>query len=918
MSAVVALLNGSGQLGDPASSSGVWVANVLTVPYPRGVSYGSSNNIALLAMIPVNIGPPYELNGITATYAGLPCSVVFVPANRSWSNGIYGANNAVGTIAVLCCIPNGSVFVGSDLVITAPPGRSVYASIVSGAFALFQNVSPLGDLGTADYVNASIQSPNPWSMTSGPTTATTDDLLVSFAQVATTFTGLLTAVTTVPAFTSDTISCVGAGNEGFVAYRSVSATESDTVVWTSTNGGDVLTAEESWGFTFRVPSNDAPPSCDPNWSSVSLLVTMNGPNGSNTFTDLSPLANPVTAANGAQISTSEQRFSSGSLNLANTSFPPSQYVSVPVTSGSPLDLLHSANADWTVEGWFWLDSTHPGNVQIIIGGTPVTYNPGYLQVYGFNTGSNTYGFAVQANGIPWTGIGGSPGNLAPDQWNHIAIVRYADHGYLYINGVNQGGSPPLWNDALVPALTPGAVIGFGPQPGGGGSSGTGFLQDWRVTSGLARYTANFAPPVAEYPAIACNVTVPDLTGLTLAAGEALLIADSLTVGTISTGSGGSPGLIYAQSPVGGTVVAPFTAVNITWNPGETVPNLYNLSPAAATIALAAVGLVLDPTFSYQTDALVIAGNIDAQLPLAGSIVATGSAVSVTLSTGPGGAIVPDIIGLDEADAIAAILHEGLIVGTIDSRINPVVSAGLVGYQSPEGGIHVAQGSIVSFSLSLGANATPPYTLVQSDFTWEETVISQYENSPVLLQLVENMDAYVNPGANVQAFYDFVWNVDTAQGFGLDVWGKIVNVSRLLHIPNSDRDVGFQDGSHVGPGPGWDVEPFGGAPGDPAGGMGIWNLGPGATQTYILPDVAYRRLIFVKALANIVATTVPALNQLLQNLFAGRGNVYVTNGLNMTMVIVFADFDPTPVELAILQQSGAFPIPPGVSFTITSP
>ena len=84
---------------------------------------------------------------------------------------------------------------------------------------------------------------------------------------------------------------------------------------------------------------------------------------------------------------------------------------------------------------------------------------------------------------------------------------------------------------------------------------------------------------------------------------------------------------------------------------------------------------------------------------------------------------------------------------------------------------------------------------------EQTIISQYANSPVLMQLIQNMNEYLDPQANIQAFYDNIWNVQTAIGYGLDVWGKIVGVSRQLSVPQSDF-FGFSQG---------DLQPFGQAP-----------------------------------------------------------------------------------------------------------
>ncbi|MCP8713130.1 DUF2612 domain-containing protein, partial [Streptomyces sp. AC04842] len=84
----------------------------------------------------------------------------------------------------------------------------------------------------------------------------------------------------------------------------------------------------------------------------------------------------------------------------------------------------------------------------------------------------------------------------------------------------------------------------------------------------------------------------------------------------------------------------------------------------------------------------------------------------------------------------------------------------------------------------------------------------------------------------------------------------------------------------------------------------------ATQTYRLSDEAYRKLILVKALANISDCTSPSLNRLLSNLFAGRGRCYVSDTGNMEFRYVF-EFALEPYEIAILTQSGVIPKPAAV-------
>ena len=177
---------------------------------------------------------------------------------------------------------------------------------------------------------------------------------------------------------------------------------------------------------------------------------------------------------------------------------------------------------------------------------------------------------------------------------------------------------------------------------------------------------------------------------------------------------------------------------------------------------------------------------------------------------------------------------------------------------------------------------------------EATIISQYGNSTRLIQLITNFNQYVDQRANFDAFYNLVWNVDTAKGWGLDVWGRIVGVRRELQIDPSLVYFGFDTG--VG-----DTAPFGSAP---------FYDGVPATSTYILEDDAYRVLILAKALSNISSMTASALNQLLQNLFPDRGRCYVNDLGGMKMRYTF-EFLLEPFEIAVMTSSGVLPHGAGV-------
>jgi hypothetical protein len=180
---------------------------------------------------------------------------------------------------------------------------------------------------------------------------------------------------------------------------------------------------------------------------------------------------------------------------------------------------------------------------------------------------------------------------------------------------------------------------------------------------------------------------------------------------------------------------------------------------------------------------------------------------------------------------------------------------------------------------------------------KRTIVSQYANSPTMRRLIENMDAYIDPRADIDAFYSYVWNVETAQGFGLDIWGRIVGIGRYLQIPAPGMYFGFRGMTDA-------ATPFGQAP---------FYGGTNATDSYALSDDAYRTLILAKALSNISAATAPAMNQLLRNVFPGV-RCYVSDLGNMMMRYTFETV-LTPLQFAIVTQSGIMLRPAGVYCTM---
>lgn len=186
----------------------------------------------------------------------------------------------------------------------------------------------------------------------------------------------------------------------------------------------------------------------------------------------------------------------------------------------------------------------------------------------------------------------------------------------------------------------------------------------------------------------------------------------------------------------------------------------------------------------------------------------------------------------------------------------------------------------------------------------DTILTQYADSPKLKSLIYSFNQAVGIEDFIDNFYDMAWNIQTAQTYGLDVWGKIVVVSRQLTVTENQIYFGFNEATSDPPVVD-DPQPFNQAP---------FYSGEVLTSTVTLTNDIYRKLIMLKAAANISDCTIPNLNKLLQYMFSEQGRCYVRVDGPMTMSYVF-EFSLSTAELAIVQSSGALPAPAGVTVNI---
>jgi Protein of unknown function (DUF2612) len=184
----------------------------------------------------------------------------------------------------------------------------------------------------------------------------------------------------------------------------------------------------------------------------------------------------------------------------------------------------------------------------------------------------------------------------------------------------------------------------------------------------------------------------------------------------------------------------------------------------------------------------------------------------------------------------------------------------------------------------------------------ETELVQYAAGPRITALIAYVNQWYDPTALLDDWYSKMWNVATAVGYGLDVWGRIVGVTRVLQVAPT-KYWGYAEATTLS------ADPYGQSP---------FYSGEPTTSNFALSDDAFRLLIMAKAALNITDGSIPAINAILMALFPNRGNAWVGDGLNMTLTYNFAFTPPlTQVEQAIVGQSGVLPRPPGVSASIVA-
>jgi eukaryotic-like serine/threonine-protein kinase len=224
---------------------------------------------------------------------------------------------------------------------------------------------------------------------------------------------------------------------------------------------------------------------------------------------------------------------------------------------------------------------------------------------------------------------------------------------------------------------------------------------------LAGIAAAYAFSRDDDDGTAATAAVPDVVGLRTDEATRRLVADGFRAQVARSPSERPRGVVIRQRPVAGTTLDRGETVTLVASQGPQtveIPDLVGLPLTQAFRRLEAAELrpQAKRVFSPRPR-----GRVIRQQPPAGDEVERDTVVLLTASRGPGRVAVPNIVGLDQSQAVARLEAAGLKADV--ARVPAADPAGTVVAQNPTSGMQVARGSAVRVNVSRGTSATTTAT-----------------------------------------------------------------------------------------------------------------------------------------------------------------------------------------------------------------
>lgn len=220
---------------------------------------------------------------------------------------------------------------------------------------------------------------------------------------------------------------------------------------------------------------------DPYWSNVVALLHFDGADGATSIVDNSNNPLSFSAHGTASLNTSTKKFGSSSLFLDGSSWISSSY-------SSKLDLP----GDFTIETFAYL--TSGSGVQVIVSRQQ---DDGVSMAMQLRVNSGKAEFVMRSINDQTVYVLASPSTIPTSQWVHLAASRSGSDVGLFVDGLEVAS---VTSSANLSNATHGILVGAndGNNPGSSGWL-NGYVDELRITKGVARYTSNFTPPTAPFP-----------------------------------------------------------------------------------------------------------------------------------------------------------------------------------------------------------------------------------------------------------------------------------------------------------------------------------------------------------------------------------------------------------------------------------
>lgn len=203
---------------------------------------------------------------------------------------------------------------------------------------------------------------------------------------------------------------------------------------------------------------------------VKLMLHMDGPNGSSTFVDSSSLGLSPTLSGSPTISTSQSKFG-GASGLFG--------------SGNRLNYSSSEHnvgtGDFSVECWVYPLGDGSTALDVIGQGTN-----------GFNVWLSNAPHKLKFSQVGVIDILAGSATIANNTWTHIAVARAGTSLKSFVNGA-------VDSSATSSANLNSSTTSVGARPGSAsGDHFNGYLDEVRLSKGIARWTGAFTPSARPY------------------------------------------------------------------------------------------------------------------------------------------------------------------------------------------------------------------------------------------------------------------------------------------------------------------------------------------------------------------------------------------------------------------------------------